>query len=108
MEVVLRALASIGFQGEAGQVQDRWQQFLMAAGFRAEPEYRRCFPTTLLDKVCQAAIQGVTAGNCRIAGPTTSDAVFVVLNDAWREFWRAPDLYAAWELEAVEGLRRVT
>lgn len=106
MEAVLRALASIGFREEAGQVQDRWQQFLTAAGFRAEPEYRRCFPNALLDKFCKEAIQGVTAGNCRIAGPTTTDAVFVLLNNAWREFWRAPDLYDAWELEAVEELRR--
>ena len=107
METVLRALALIGFQTEAGQVQERWQQFLTAAGFRAEPEYRRCFPPTLLDKVCQTAMQGVSIGNCRIAGPKTSDTVFVLLNDAWREFWRAPDSYDAWEQQAVEGLRRV-
>jgi hypothetical protein len=106
MDAILRALASIGFQAEAGQVQDRWQRFLAAAGFHAEPEYRRCFPTALLDKVCQAAIQGVAAGNCRIAGPQTDDPVFVLLNDAWREFWRAPDSYDAWEVQAVEGLRR--
>jgi len=106
MEAVLRALALIGFQAEAGQVQDRWQQLLTAAGFRAEPEYRRCFPSALLDKVCQGAFQGVTTGNCRIAGPKTNDRVFVLLNDAWREFWRAPDSYEAWELQAVESLRR--
>jgi hypothetical protein len=106
MEAVLRALALIGFQAEAGQVQDRWNRFLTVAGFRAEPEYRRCFPPALLEKVCDAALQGVTAGNCRIAGPKTSDTVFVLLNDAWREFWRAPDTYDAWELQAVESLRR--
>ena len=100
------ALALVGFQSEAGQVQDRWQQFLTTAGFRSEPEYRRCFPVALLEKVCQAAIQGVTAGNCRVAEPTTSDPIFILLNDAWREFWRAPDSYDAWELKAVEGLRR--
>jgi hypothetical protein len=108
MEAVLRALALIGFQTEAGQVQDRWQQFLTAAGFRAEPEYRRCFPSALLEKICQAAIQGVTAGNCRIAGLKTCDTVFVLLNEAWREFWRSPDSYDVWELQAIEGLRRST
>ena len=106
MEIVLRALASIGFHEEAGQIQGRWQQFLTAAGFRAEPEYHRCFPTALLVKVCQAAVQGITAGNYRIAGFQTNDAIFVLLNNAWREFWRAPDSYDAWEVRAIESLRQ--
>ena len=106
MEAILRALASIGFHAEAGQVQGRWQQFLTAAGFRPEPEYRRCFPTALLGKVCQTAIQGSTAGNCRIAGPRTDDTVFAILNDAWREFWRAPNSYDAWEVQAIASLRQ--
>jgi hypothetical protein len=105
MEAILRALASIGFQAEAGQVQEKWQQFLTAAGFRAEPEYRRCFPPALLDKVSRAAINGVMSGNCRIAGPQTTDMIFVLLNDAWRRFWQAPDSYDAWEQQAVEELR---
>jgi hypothetical protein len=105
MEVILRALAAIGFQGEAGKVQNRWQQFLTAAGFRAEPEYRRCFPVALLENVCQTAIHGIAAGSYRIAGPRTDDAVFVLLNDAWREFWRSPSSYDAWEIQAIESLR---
>jgi hypothetical protein len=105
MEVILRALALNGFEKEAGCVQERWQQFLTLAGFRAEPEYRRCFPSSLLEKVCSAAIQGVTAGNCRIARSKTNEMVFALLNQAWEEFWRAPESYDAWEIQAVESLR---
>jgi hypothetical protein len=104
MDAILRGLARAGFRVEAGRVQERWQRFLESAGFRPEPEYRRCFPNSLMEEVCNAAFQGVVEANCRIATPGTTDVVFTLLNQAWEEFWRDPTSFDNWERQAAAGL----
>lgn len=64
----------------------------------------RCFPDRLLDTICDEALAGVRAIGCRIAGPTTADPVYRLLNAAWVAFWRDPAGYAGWESKAVDDL----
>jgi hypothetical protein len=104
MTVVLKALARCGFTAEVARIQDRWRGFLALVEGQAEPEYGRCFPDQLLDAICRAAWDSVTALGCRIASPATSDEVYILLNRAWEEFWRDPAGYGAWEQSAVTAL----
>jgi hypothetical protein len=104
MDVILRGLARAGFGAEAGCVQERWQRFVTFAGFQPEPEYRRCFPSSLMEAVCDAAFQGLSGTSCRIAAPGTADSVFTLLNRAWEEFWRDPASYDGWERQAAANL----
>jgi hypothetical protein len=104
MAVVLKALARCGFTAEVARVQDRWQEFIALVGGQAEPEYGRCFPDRLLETICGAAWDSVTAMGCRIASRSTSDEVYTLLNRAWEEFWRDPAGYGSWEQDAVTAL----
>ena len=104
MTVLLKALARSGFTAEAARVEQRWQAFVALQRSTPEPEYRRCFPQHLLEEVCRAGYDGVSAMGCRIASPSTSDEVYLLLNQAWEEFWRDPVGYGAWEQGAVSRL----
>jgi hypothetical protein len=41
----------------------------------------------------------------RIASLNTNDPVHTALNQAWRDFWQAPALYAAKERKLIEDLK---
>jgi hypothetical protein len=68
------------------------------------PEYRRCFPDTLLSRVEQLAFEGALALGCDLAGPDMKGPGRQVLNEAWRLFWRSPADYVEWEQRAVAQL----
>lgn len=104
MRAVLDALAASGFGTEASQIRAAWELCLERCGFKPEPEYRRCYPDSLLRSLVKEAKDGVEKMSCRIAGPNTADPVHKVLNDAWREFWNSPRSYVQWEEETVQSL----
>jgi hypothetical protein len=104
MTAILKGLARIGFSTEAGRVRELWDEFTVVCGATREPEFARCFPDRLIDGICDEALAGVRAIGCRVAGPTTSDPVYRLLNAAWDEFWRDPAGYGAWEQKAVDDL----
>ena len=104
MTVVLKGLARCGFTSEVSRIQDRWQDFVALVGSQPEPEYRRCFPDQLLEGICRAAWDGAVGLGCRIVSPSTNDEIFILLNQAWEEFWRDPAGYGAWEQDAVVAL----
>jgi hypothetical protein len=104
MRVILKGLSRCGFVADVSRVEDRWRRFVTLVESREEPEYGRCFPDPLLDEICGAAWDGVTALGCRIASPATKDDVYTLLNRAWEEFWRDPSEYGPWEESAVATL----
>jgi hypothetical protein len=104
MAVVLNVLTTMGFTAEVARIEERWQSFTALVGGRPEPEYRRCFPQTLLAEVCRAAQDGVAGMGCRIASPSSREEVYTTLNQAWEAFWRDPAGYGAWEERAVAKL----
>ncbi|MBA4191806.1 MAG: hypothetical protein C0467_27825 [Planctomycetaceae bacterium] len=104
MAVMLNVLTRMGFAAEVARIEERWQSFTALVGGQPEPEYRRCFPQTLLAEVCRAAQDGVAGMGCRIASPSSREEVHTTLNQAWEEFWRDPAGYGAWEERAVAKL----
>lgn len=105
MRAILDGLCQIGFAQEAAEIEKRWEELVATLGVSPEPEYQRCFPAHLLRLLSEKALSGVKAMGCRIASPDTSDVVHLVLNQAWREFWKAPAQYASRERKLIEDLR---
>lgn len=104
MTILLNGLTRLGFATEVNRIENRWNDFVSLAGGRPEPEYRRCFPSQLLDEVCQAAYDGVQALGCRTVTPSGFGEVSGLLNRAWDAFWSDPAGYGKWEEKAVAQL----
>jgi hypothetical protein len=101
MRCMLHGLALSGFQEHAGVIEERWNAFLVSRGAKTDPEYRQCFPAHLVAQIASDARRGVADMQCRMAAPSTADAVHTGLNSAWTQFWSDPREYAAWEEERV-------
>lgn len=104
MRAMLAALRLAGFAGEAAAIGDRWAGLVTHADSAPEPEYHRCYPEELLEKIARHALAGVEAIGCRRAEAQTADPVHAALNEAWAEFWRDPAGYVEWERGAVASL----
>lgn len=106
MTSMLHGLTLIGFSKKAGEIEDRWNELILAAGSKPEPEYRRCYPQKLLQALAEKALEGTRAIGCRVVDPSTKDIFHDALNNAWEQFWSQPANYAQWEKVSVEDLRR--
>jgi hypothetical protein len=105
MRAMLHGLRLIGFSKEADSIQERWQQLIRTSGSVAEPEYSRCFPDAILQSMAKLALDGVAGMGCHIASQAMSAPIYLLLNEAWTEFWRDPGHYTRWEETAVQKLR---
>jgi hypothetical protein len=108
MKAMLYALTMLGFKDEANDIKVKWEELLTISGAKATPEYRRCFPDSLIQRIAEEAVAGVNSIGCCVAGPNTGTPIYTLLNEAWKEFWRDPVRYIAWEREAVKGIRGLT
>jgi len=104
MSAMLIGLRRVGFDAEALEIERKWVEYLKITGASEEPEFRRCYPHTLLEQVAVKARCGVSGMRCRIANPKVNDPVHACLNEAWAQFWGSPETYIEWEKAAVEGL----
>lgn len=104
MKIMLYAIKHIGYKQEAETIGASWQALLSQIGAEPEPEYYRCYPEHLLEKIALYAYNGIQDIQCRIATPKTNDHIHTLLNDAWIEFWSCPQEYVRWEKLAVDKL----
>lgn len=105
MKVMLYGLELLGFTHEVPAIQAKWDELITISGARPEPEYRRCFPDSILRQIAENAITGVNGIGCQVATPQTKTPVYSLLNEAWTKFWDDPLQYITWEREAVRHLR---
>lgn len=106
MEALLHGLSLIGFDKEAGRIEERWNEFVSFTSVERQPEYRHCFPKHLIQTIVNLALNGTQQLGCRIATSNSGAEVRDMLNDAWKQFWRDPSNYVKWEQMAVDELRR--
>jgi hypothetical protein len=104
MRAILEALRRAGFQNEAAEINRRWQDALGLTTDAAPPDYMHCYPSELITFVVDKAAKGVADMECRLARPSTSDPIHLMLNQAWQHFWAEPGNYHKWEANAVEDL----
>ena len=105
MRAMQLMLTANGFDGEAKQIDVAWRDFIEVMGYDMEPEYRQCYPEGLLSKIVSAAIEGVVGSGVMPAKPDALAPFAGLLNSAWKEFWRAPEDYQAWEAKRYAELR---
>ncbi len=105
MGAMLAGLRMAGFSQEALEIQSRWDAFLAISGFQPEPEYRRCFPTHLIEHIALKGSEGYQGMGCQPFISVRDGSVSAILNRAWACFWQDPLSYAAWERRAVDELR---
>ena len=105
MRVMLYGLRLIGYNTEAGVIEQRWQELLATSGASPTAEYQRCFPTQILDQIAIKAYEGVLNSGMQIASPSTLNGVAAFLNKAWEIFWSSPNTYLQWETQIVTTLR---
>jgi hypothetical protein len=106
MSVILKVLSQLGHTDSVTEVRAHWNDLLQESGFRAEPEYRRCYPQTMLSDIARFCVEGVERIGCRVARPNIGGTVHVLLNEAWEMFWRTPADYPVWERAALDALRK--
>ena len=108
MSAMLLALERLGFDEERAAIEGRWEEYLALSGSEASPEYRRCFPSELLSRIEHLAFEGSNALSCDMVGREMRGSGRLLLNDAWRVFWKTPREYVEWEQGAVRDWLRET
>jgi hypothetical protein len=105
MAALLEGLRLIFYDAAADSIEQRWIKFLGVVGAQPSPEYRRCFPESLIRQIANAALEGTRAIGCNIAQPAMSDPIRMILNEAWQHFWSSPTTYVQWEEDATKKLQ---
>jgi hypothetical protein len=105
MKAMLFALQILGFVDEARAIRLKWDELITISGSKPDPEYKRCYPESLLQQIAEVAVAGVKGIGCQVAELKTDTVVYSLLNQAWTEFWKDSKEYIAWERKAVYELR---
>lgn len=105
MKAMLFALQILGFLDEANAIKLKWDELITISGSKPEPEYKRCYPESLLRQIAEVAVTGVNGIGCKVAELRTDTPVYSLLNQAWTEFWKDSKEYIDWERKAVKELR---
>lgn len=108
MTAMLLVLDRLGFDEERAAIEHRWEEYLALSGSEASPEYRRCFPKELVSRVEGLAFEGTRALGCDIVRQEMKGSGRLLLNEAWRVFWRTPREYVEWEQRAVRDWLKET
>jgi hypothetical protein len=107
MEAILCALDLLGFIDEKKEIMARWNEFLKTIGAKHNNDYRKACPKELLEQAAIYALEATKNIGCIIANKNSNGDIYCLLNEAWREFWKAPDKYQDWEKQKIEGLKNV-
>jgi hypothetical protein len=97
MFVILAALGQLGYGREASGIQRDWRALCTCGGYKPNANYQMCFPQKVLARFADEAHRGYQAMNCRSSAPSYTGRVHNLLNEAWKQFWKAPDTYPEWE-----------
>jgi len=104
MAIILIALGRLGLLEEQQAIGHRWNTLVDILSCEQSPEYRRCFPSSLLEGIETSAYEGMCSLGCELAAPNMQGPGRRLLNDAWVTFWRGPSTYIEWERSAVTRL----
>lgn len=108
MRLMLACLRELGMTPAAGEIAAIWNRLLEDAQIKPEPEYMRCFPNPLINRLAETAKSGVEGAGCRFATEGPPGPVQGILNEAWRRFWTEPQEYVRWEQDAIRNLYHQT
>ena len=104
MRAALMTLETAGFETERQMIETAWQDFIKVMGYRPTAEYRQAYPDTLLSEIAGVTKQSIEGIGIAMAKPDSQTKIVGILNAAWREFWREPEGYQAWEAAQFDAL----
>ena len=105
MRAMLKMLKSMGFQTSAKSIETAWEDFVQVMGYTPAHEYQHCYPENLISEIVSALQEGIKESDVVTAKPDALNRIVGLLNDAWKEFWSAPEDYPAWEADQFDSLR---
>lgn len=105
MRVILLALEELGFGEQANQISNRWTELSALSDCNPSPEYRMCFPESLLKVFVKEVRQGVNAIGVNEIRPGVETPWAKHLNDAWDKFWDDHVEYRTWEQGLLKQLQ---
>ncbi|MEN4012454.1 MAG: hypothetical protein ROW48_10500 [Bellilinea sp.] len=105
MKSMLFALELLGFNEDVGKIQQKWDELIIISDAKPEPEYKRCFPDHILQKITTTAVNGVNGLGCQVASLNSNGQIYCLLNNAWKMFWGDPQQYITWERNSIHNLR---
>jgi hypothetical protein len=97
MFVILEALVGLGYEKEATAIEEKWRNLHSYGGYKVNADYQLCFRKDVLKRFAEEALTGYRAMHCRCSSPRSGNRLHDLLNKAWKEFWKAPAQYPAWE-----------
>lgn len=103
--VMIHGLRFMGFATEAQIIEAKWKTFLAVANYEETPEYRRCYPETIIARIAEIGYVAVAKMGCMVAHASLNGTVGATLNEAWTTFWNDPTAYPDWETDAINRLR---
>jgi hypothetical protein len=105
MEAILYALDLLNFGEEKKEIEARWNDFLKIIEAKNNTDYMKACPKELLEQASIYALEATKKIGCSIADKNSNGNICCLLNEAWCEFWKAPDEYHDWEKQKVEKLK---
>jgi hypothetical protein len=105
MIVILDALTELGHGAQAASIEQNWKTLLGIGGYKATPEFGRCYDRNLLKTIAKSSVSGYRTIGCSPSSSLKGKAkIYDALNEAWSRFWADPSQYAAWEKGQVAQL----
>jgi hypothetical protein len=104
MTALLEGLKLVHADAAGLSIRDRWSEFVTVLSSEPSPEFRRCFPDSLILEIAKLALEGTREIGCSTAFPDPSDPIRTLLNEAWRHFWNSPATYVDWEKQTTRTL----
>lgn len=106
MQACLHLIDASGFDSQAAEVRDVWNEILDASGQEKPDEYELFYPPSLLWRLVDTVTAGCKELELRpydVEADAQTD-IPRLANEAWERLEREPEEYASWEQETLSGL----
>lgn len=101
MKTILLGLELIGFNTEASDIKKKWGEFKEIVNQKESADYSIACPEKLLKRAAEFCLTATKQIGCEIANPASNGKVHTLLNNSWKEFWKNPEDFYAWERKTV-------
>jgi hypothetical protein len=105
MKAVLYGLDIINFKEDGKLILNKWNQFKQIIGEEKPQEFSLAVPEKLLKLAAEHCLVGIKQIKCEIANEGTTERVYTLLNNSWKEFWKNPKEFSEWERQTVTNFR---
>ena len=105
---IVKVLNRLGLEANAGQIEQRWSEYVTLTGYSTPPDYALCYPIVLIESLAKFVLHGCAALGLKAfteQAPLLGN-IPILLNDAWEQFLAKPDEYPQWEESRLAEVRQ--